>query len=97
MRRKDSQSISNILESILEENPQMADRLAENRLLQSWHRLLGVAVSRYTANLYIKNRCLYVKLTSAVVKNELFYCREKLIRNLNESVDRKVIDNIVFI
>lgn len=97
MKRKNSQLLSKALEDFFGENPQLADKMAESRLADSWSRVLGAGVGRYTRNLYVKNRCLYVQLTSSVVKNELFYCREQLTLRLNEAVGRDVIDSIVFL
>lgn len=97
MKRSESQPISSVLEEFFKDNPQLTDRIAETRLKASWGKLLGTSVAAYTTTMYIKNRCLYVRLTSAVVKNELLYCREQLVKNLNASVDREVITDIIFL
>jgi hypothetical protein len=73
----------------------MADKLAETRLINYWNGM-NPAISRYTSNLFIKNRILYVKLKSSVLKNELMMLREQLTINLNREAGRNVIDNIVF-
>ena len=96
MRRTNSQPIGKLLESFLEENPALADKMAESRLMEYWTNEMSPAVSRYTSDLFIKKRTLYVKLTSSVLKNELLLCREQLILNLNKQVDRNIIDSIVF-
>jgi hypothetical protein len=97
MKKTETQRISGALESFLEENPHLAQKLAETRLMDSWEKVLGSTVLRYTANMFIKNRRLYVKLNSSVVKNELMMCREKLIKNLNKEAGAQVIDDINFI
>jgi coproporphyrinogen III oxidase-like Fe-S oxidoreductase len=96
MKRTDAQLISKVLEIYFEENPQLAEKLAETRLIASWERVLGSMVMRYTGKLFIRKKCLYVQLYSAVVKNELLMCRERLIQNLNREVGRDVIYDIVF-
>jgi hypothetical protein len=95
MKKTDSQSIGKILEDYFENNPLMADKLAETRLINYWNSM-NPAISRYTSNLFIKNRILYVKLKSSVLKNELMMLREQLTINLNREAGRNVIDNIVF-
>lgn len=97
MKRRNSEQLGAILEDFFKDNPILADKMAESRLMQSWNTVLGPAIVRYTSTLYIKNRCLYVRLTSAVVKNELMYCRAKLVENLNAEAGRPVIDDIVFL
>jgi hypothetical protein len=95
MKRTDSQSIGKLLEAFFESNPVMADKLAETRVINQWNSM-NPAISRYTVNLFVRNRILYVKLNSSVLKNELMMCREQLIINLNREAGRNVIDNIVF-
>jgi hypothetical protein len=95
MNRVNTQPIGNILDEFFKQNPAIADKLAEIRLMDSWNVVLGTAVSRFTNSMYIKNRTLYVKLTSSVLKNELMLCREQLIKNLNNKAGQDVIDNII--
>jgi predicted nucleic acid-binding Zn ribbon protein len=97
MKRTNTQSIGKALDEFLEQNPFLSDKLAENRLIDSWTAVLGHSISRFTSHLYIKNRILYVKLTSSVLKNELMLSREQLIKRLNGAVNRNVIDNIILI
>ncbi len=97
MKKVQSQLLSKVLEDYFSENPELADRLAENRLLASWEKVLGASISKYTGKMYVKKHCLYVHLTSSVVKNELMMCRERLIKNLNEEVGRDVISDIIFV
>jgi Protein of unknown function (DUF721). len=96
MKKADTQSLSKALDIFFEENPVLAEKLAEVRLMESWEKTLGNAIAHYTGNLFIKNKCLYVKLNSSVVKSELMMCRERLIQNLNNEAGRIVIDNIIF-
>jgi len=97
MKYVNSQPLGKLLEDFFESNPQMADKLAETRLIDYWNHTMSPVVSRYTDSLFVKNRILYVKLTSSVLKNELMMSREQLIVNLNKEVNRNIIDNIIFI
>ena len=96
MKRTASQSIGKILEGFFEDNPDIADKLAETRLINYWNNEMSPAVSRYTDDLFIKKRVLYVRLKSAVLKNELMMHREQMIEKLNREVGREVIEGIVF-
>jgi hypothetical protein len=95
MKKTNSQSIGKILEQFFDDNPQMADKLAETRLVDYWNNM-NPAITRYTSGLFIKNRTLYVKLKSAVLKSELMMHREQLTDTLNKQAGRNVIDDIVF-
>ncbi|MDR0834359.1 MAG: DUF721 domain-containing protein [Candidatus Symbiothrix sp.] len=95
MKYTNAQSIASVLNELWEQNPKMADKLAETRLITYWNTM-SPAITRYTAGLFVKNRTLYVSLTSAVLKNELMMRREQLCLTLNKEAGRKVIDTIVF-
>jgi len=97
MRRVKTQTIGTVLDDFFDLNPELAGKLAEVRLMDSWKKVLGPSVSRFTENLFIRKRTLYVRLTSSVLKNELMMCREQLINKLNNETGRDVIDSIIMI
>jgi predicted nucleic acid-binding Zn ribbon protein len=96
MKRVNTQPIGNVLDDFFEQNPVLADKLAETRLMDAWNTVLGASVSRFTDKIYIRKRVLYVRLTSSVLKSELMLCREQMIDKLNRQARRDVIDNIIF-
>ena len=95
MKRTNTQTLSDVLKDFFRENPVVAEKIAETRLINAWEKVIGKAVSRYTENIYIKNQTLYVRLSSAVLRNELSLCRSDLIIKLNEEAGMKVINQIV--
>ena len=97
MKRVNTQQIGSVLDDFFEQNPDLADKLAETRLMDSWTTILGSSVSRFTDDLYIRKRVLYVRLTSSVLKSELMLCREQMIGKLNHHAGRNVIDNIILL
>ena len=97
MKRINTQSIGTVLDDFFIQNPELADKMAEVRLMDSWKNVLGASVSRFTDKIYIKKRTLYVRITSSVLKSELMISREQLINKLNDEAGRKVIDSITLI
>ena len=95
MKRTNTQILSDVLKDFFQENPFVAEKLAETRLINAWDIVLGKGAARYTENLYIKNKTLYVRLSSAVLRNELSLCRTDLIAKLNKEAGMDVINNIV--
>ena len=95
MKRIYTQAIGAVLDDFFSQNPELADKLAETRLINAWNTVLGVSISRFTDKLFIKKRTLYVHLTSAVLKSEIMMCREQLIIKLNKEAGRNVIDSII--
>ena len=57
---------------------------------------MGQGIARYTGEVVIRNRVLYVQLRSSVLRQELYMNRKRLVQKLNEHVGAQVIENIVF-
>lgn len=95
MRKSNTQKINSILsESLKELN--IDTKLKEVQLIKSWEQAVGKTIAKYTDGLYIKNKKLFVKLTSSVVKNELMMIKDGLLNALNDRIGEKIIDDIIF-
>ncbi len=95
MRRKQTISIGDAIAEVLKLQ-RLDKKLHETRLLDSWQDVLGPAIAKYTENKYIKNKVLYVKLSSSVLRNELMMSRTQLLDALNKKVGAEVISDIKF-
>lgn len=95
MIKKNAQTVGDVIKEFLQ-NANLEGKIFEQRLLRAWPEVLGDEMASYTASLYIKNKILYVQLTSSVLRNELMMCRTRLVKSLNERVGAEVITNIIF-
>ena len=95
MERRKEENIGNVLLRYLRQS-QLETPLNEYRLIQAWAEVAGEPTERLTQNLRIYNQVLYVSLRSATLRNELQMKRSELIRQLNNKVGAKVINNIAF-
>jgi len=95
MRKSNTQSISSVLKSYVQEN-NLERKLNELDLIKSWESVMGKTVSRYTGNLYIQNSTLFVETTSPIVRNELLMMKEEIRVRLNEVVGEELIKTIIF-
>lgn len=95
MKRHDAELIGNLIQQYLRRES-LDSPLNQHRLIESWGQLLGAHIASYTQELFIRNQTLYVRLSSAVLRQELLMGKELLIRKLNENVGATVITNIVF-
>ena len=60
-----------------------------------WKKMMGSNINSYTSDISLKKRTLYVKLSSSVLREELSYGKEKIIKILNEEFGEVIIDKIV--
>ena len=95
MRKKNTELLSDVIRQVLKE--QHLDKpLNEKRLMDAWPVVLGDNIMKYTSGLSVKNRVLYVNLTSSVLRHDLFLSREEIKNSLNRQVGGEVINDIVF-
>lgn len=56
--------------------------LNERRIFAAWDAVSGAAM--YTVGRYVKGGVLYCNISSSVVRNQLFFQREQLVRKVND-------------
>jgi Dna[CI] antecedent, DciA len=95
MRKKNTELLSDIIRQVLKQN-NLDKPLYEKQLIDSWSLVLGENIVKYTSDLYIKNRILYVSLTSSVLRHDLFLSKDEIKKSLNKQVGVEVIVDIIF-
>lgn len=95
MRKKNTEMLSDVIRQVLGEL-HLDKPLNEKRLIDAWPIVLGQNIMNYTSDLSIRNRVLYVSLTSSVLRHDLFLSREDIKKSLNNQVGVEVILDIVF-
>ena len=95
MRRRNTQAIGEVIKDFFEDNPDLNRRILQIRIQRGWGELLGPMILKYTRNIYVKDKTLYVSLTSSVLRSELLLSREKLVKSLNDYAGAAVIRDIV--
>lgn len=69
----------------------------ETSLIAAWPELMGKAVANRTSQLYIRDRKLFIRVESSVLKNELLMIRSEIVKRMNERAGSKVLDEIIFV
>ena len=95
-RKSSTSTIKQAIEALLDAY-KIRGKFNETNITASWERIMGVAVANRTSELYIKNGTLFVKLTSAVLKNELSMSKTKILANFEQDCGEKMIDHIIFL
>ncbi|MGI5975702.1 MAG: DUF721 domain-containing protein [Paludibacter sp.] len=95
MRRRNTETLGNIIQQFLKQS-KLDKPLYEKRVIDAWSKVLGKNIMNYTGELSIKNKKLYVTITSSVLRHDLFISREQILQSLNKHVGHNVINEIVF-
>ena len=60
-----------------------------------WEQVMGKTIARYTENLKVINKTLYITTNVAPLKQELMYQKEKIKLRVNEALGEKVVEDVV--
>jgi hypothetical protein len=94
MRGNNNRVIGDIIRKLMK-NPKLAGKLDQLDVLQAWEEIIGKQICKYVTDQKIYKGTLYVKLKSAVVRNELSYKKSELISQINNRLGKKLLTNIV--
>lgn len=72
-------------------------RYDETGIVKHWPEIMGTAVANRTTQIYVSHKKLFVRIESAVIKNELLMVKSGIIQKLNERAGALVIQDIVFL
>ena len=93
-RQSNEGSISDVLKQFIQVNKLEAG-MDKIDVEQAWKNLMGNGVNSYTQEVILKGSTLYVKLTSAVLREELSYGKQKIIAMLNEELRKEIVKELV--
>ncbi|WP_438966737.1 DUF721 domain-containing protein [Flavobacterium sp.] len=94
-RFNEEHSMQDILKEFIQVN-KLDNGMDKVDVEQAWKNLMGNGVNNYTEEVLLKRDTLYVKLSSAVLRNELSYGKDKIIKMINEEMGKEIIKNLIF-
>lgn len=87
-------SIGDVLKQFIEKN-KLQSGMDKIDVEDAWKSLMGNGVNSYTKEVVLKGTTLYVSLTSAVLREELSYGKQKIIKMINEELGKEVIKDVI--
>ena len=93
-RASNEEGIGSILQEIIAKN-NLQSGLDKVDVADAWKNLMGNGVNAYTKEVILKNGTLYVALTSSVLREELSYGKDKIMKLINDGLGREVVTGIV--
>ena len=88
-------SLSNVMRKILK-NPKLSKRLDNIKIIEIWNELIGSNLQKYVLDSKVYNGKLFIKLKSSTLRNEFTYKKSELLKQINKSFGKKIIDDIIF-
>ncbi len=94
MKRTDPKSVNQIIDEYLSHEG-LTSTVDEQRAAYLWPEVVGHVINRYTTRRYVgRDGVLHVYISSAPLKQELAFCRERLVADINSIIGRPVITDI---
>jgi hypothetical protein len=75
----------------------LKDKLMEYRIKKFWAEELGTQINSYTKTVYVKNKKVFVQLSSSSLRNELSYGKDKIKKMMNESFKEDYVEDIILL
>lgn len=95
MSKTNDHILKDLLNDLLKEY-QLADKLNELKIIESWPKVVGKIIAKHTNGLYFRDKKLYVTLDNAAIREELQYAKSKLLKSLNKLTGENSITEIFF-
>jgi hypothetical protein len=93
-RLSNESSIGDVLKEFIEVN-KLQTGMDKIDVQQAWKSLMGNGVNSYTNDVILKGSTLYVSLSSAVLRQELSYGKQKIITMINEELNKDVVKELI--
>ena len=94
MRKSNQQQIGAVIKKLLK-NQQLEGRLQELDLLEKSKEILGENLMKFVKEISIKDGKLSIKVSSAVVRNELAYQKSNIIKKMNNQAGKEIVKEIM--
>ncbi len=93
-RQNEFHSIQELMNDVIKEN-KLTKGMRQIAVQEAWEKLMGKGIVSYTNKIELNGKTLVVKLKSSVLREELSYGKEKIIKMMNEQLGEILISKII--
>ena len=90
-----SKSIKTILDNMISGSNSLNSGLNNVKVQKLWEQTMGSNVNSYTKEVNLKDKTLYISLSSSVLRQELSYGKQKIVDLINTELGNEIITKIV--
>jgi predicted nucleic acid-binding Zn ribbon protein len=92
-KEKKDNHISSVIQAMYKRY-HLDSKLDEMSIEKDWEQIVGKLIAKYTTDITLKSKTLYIKVDNPVLKNEVFLQRNELLRKVNEYYQKVVAEKI---
>ena len=95
-RENDSFSIEDLMQLFIKEN-NLTKGMQKIKIEETWNKMMGPGVATHSTSVKLQNKTLVIQLNSSVLREELSYGKDKIIKMMNEEIGEEVISKLVLV
>ncbi|WP_088322852.1 DUF721 domain-containing protein [Polaribacter tangerinus] len=95
-RKNDSFSIEEIMQLFIKEN-NLTKGMQKIKVEETWSKMMGPGIATHTTSVKLQNNTLVISLNSSVLREELTYGKDKIIKMMNEELGEEVIKKLMLV
>lgn len=95
-RENESNPIKDLMQSFIKEN-NLSKGMQKIKIEEAWNAIMGQGVSSYTESVQLQQKTLIIRLTSSVLREELSYGKDKIIKMINEEMGEEVVSKLMLV
>ncbi|MGY6741865.1 MAG: DUF721 domain-containing protein [Cecembia sp.] len=95
-RKKEVAPLQEAFEELLKAY-RLKDKFDERQVIQAWPELMGRTVALRTDSLFVRDKKLYVKISSGPLKKELSMNRSKVLNLIEKQFGKAIIEEVVIL
>jgi len=84
-RENDTNKLKDLIPQMLQEN-KLQKGMDQIYVKEAWLEVMGKGVGNYTESVSMKNQTIFVKLSSAALREELQYGQDKIVKMMDEAL-----------
>ncbi len=93
-KRGEIKNISKVLEDVISQK-HFKVGIDNIKVQEAWVKTMGENIQKYTYNVEFKNGKMYIKLKSSVLKEELIFEKNKVIKLINQELGKEYVKEII--
>jgi len=95
-RENDSFSIQDLMQSFIKEN-NLTKGMHKIKVEETWAKMMGPGIATHTTSVKLQNKTLIIQLNSSVLREELSYGKDKIIKMMNEELGDEFVTKLMLV
>jgi predicted nucleic acid-binding Zn ribbon protein len=95
-RENDSFSIQDLMQSFIKEN-NLSKGMHKIKVEETWTKMMGPGIAAHTTSVKLQNKTLIIQLNSSVLREELSYGKDKIIKMMNEELGDEFVTKLMLV